>query len=422
MRRRRVWSALAPMRIAWSAWLVEPLMALLTIAASYGTSALIKTLGGGTELSSLSQDLVKALAESESRIDERLTAIELKLDELLEQRYKVAVHTGMRYLLDAIPAGALPRAHDLDRARNAFIEAQAAARSSLQQALAERYLLLCSLGLQRTELVMPILTRLEGLAMTAAFEAMYLTENNREQAAALMRREGFSLPRLVTPDRRRRAELQVKSAALDTIGISSRLLGEAAVFGPLVGLPPRVTPPLEGIIDPTLVEGIYLGIGGRLVIPPRPSVPDKGYWTFTIRPGETLRIGSLTVQIRPGPAQPEDDVMTRHQGPSPHDFGPSSARQHIRLDLAWPPPLPLRVEVSTAGPHAPNQPGFAGLERPDYSARAVASKTSPRAAADPAAATEAEVSIPQPRPGSSVPVLTISPNTFRSLIEVTCMT
>jgi hypothetical protein len=38
-------------------------------------------------------------------------------------------------------------------------------------------------------------------------------------------------------------------------------------------------------------------------------------------------------------------------------------------------------------------------------------------------ATEAEVSIPLPSPGSSVPLLTISPRSvFRGLIEVTCMT
>jgi hypothetical protein len=225
--------------MVWSAWLVEPLTALLMIAASYGASALVKALGGGPGLSSLSGDLVKALTETESRIDERLTGIELKLDELLEQRYNVAVRAGVRYLLDAIPAGSLSRAHDLDRARDAFIEAQSAARSSLQQAVAERYLVLCLLGLQRTELVVPALTRVEGLAMTAAFEAMVLTEYNREQAAALMQREGTSLRHLADRDRRHRAQLQVKRAALDTICISSRLLGEAAMLGLVVGLPPR---------------------------------------------------------------------------------------------------------------------------------------------------------------------------------------
>ena len=332
-----------------SAWLVEPLTALLMVAASYGASALVKSLGGGPELSSLSGDLVKALTETESRIDERLAAIELKLDELLEQRYSVAIRTGVRFLLDAVQAAAPSRTHDLNRARDSFIEAQSAARSSLQEAVAERYLLLCLFGLQRSELVAQAVIRMEGLAMKAAFEAMFRTEYNREQAAALMQREGSSLRHPATPDRRRRAKLQVKGAALDTISYASRLLGEAAAFAQVAGLPPRVTPPLEAIADSTLVEGMYNARGGGIVVPRRPNVPDKGYWTFTIMSGETLRIGPLSVQIRPGPAR-----RARRQR---HDLGfsgtPDPTREHVRLELAWPLP-PLSVEVSTGGPHAPH--------------------------------------------------------------------
>jgi hypothetical protein len=396
---------------------MEPLTALLAIAASYGASALVKTLGGGTDLSSLAGDLVKALADSESRIDERLTSIELKLDELLEQRYKVALRAGVRYLLDAIPAPAVPRAHDLDRARDAFVEAQASARSSLQAAVAERYLLLCSLGLQRTELAMSALTRVEGLAVTAAFEAMVLTEYNRAPAAALMQREGSSLRQAADRDRRRRAQLLVRAAALDTIGISGRLLGEAAIFAPAVGLPPRVTPPSD--VKPT---ASFWHTGGRqmsrwiidqdgqvddpgwtvddrgrtvdkhgqalegahpLLLRPATDVRGSGLWRFTIRSGETLRIGPLAVQIHPGPV------------------GALVNTGSVHIDLAWPLPLPLRIEVTTAGRRRSEQSTNGELLA--------------------ATAAEGEVHIPQNfQLGSPEPCwLSISPeNVYGTLIEV----
>jgi hypothetical protein len=421
---------------------VEPLTALLVIAASYGTRELVKILGGSAELSSLTGELVKSLAETESRIDERLAGIELKLDELLEQRYKVALRSGVRYLLDAIPAGAADKVRDLDRARDNFIEARSAAQSSLQEAVAERYLLLCLVGLRRTELVAEAVARLEGLAMSAAFQAMGLTEFNREQARALMQRECSSLRRLADRDRLREAQLQVKSAALDTICISGRLLGEAAVLGPTFGLPPRTAPPSQAISDPTLVEGPRNSrVGGSIIVPPRPRVPGEGYWTFTMRAGETLRIGPLSVQIRPGPARPSERRSPSHQHltvdravfrhlPRQLDL----TRQHLRLDLDWPLPLRMRVEVSTAGRQAPHLglgemiwadelawnesssalllPGLLPLERSrDWSSKFLDSGD-----------TWAELSIPPPKSGSTTPLLAISPGgVFRSLIEVTCV-
>ena len=68
---------------------MDPFTALLVIAASHGASALVQALGGSTQWSSLAGDLVKALDDSESRIVEHLTEIELKLDELITRRYKL---------------------------------------------------------------------------------------------------------------------------------------------------------------------------------------------------------------------------------------------------------------------------------------------------------------------------------------------
>src|SRR5487761_1885311 len=152
---------------------------------------------------------------------------------------------------------------------------------------------------------MSALTRVEGLAMTAALEALVINGGGTQQVEALMRREGFSLRHLADRERRRlRAEVQVIDATNDTISISRQLLGEAAMLAPVVGLPPRAAP-----------------LRSRLM-----PVYDPAYWTFSMRTNETLRIGPLTVQIRPG------------------------AASRARLDLAWPALLPLRVVTRLRSP------------------------------------------------------------------------
>jgi hypothetical protein len=340
---------------------MDPFTALLVIAASHGASALVQALGGSTQWSSLAGDLVKALDDSESRIVEHLTEIELKLDELLEQRYNVAVGSGLRYLLDAIPARSPSRVHDLDRARDQFIEAQSAARSSLQRAVAERYLVLCSLGLKRTEAAMSAQTRVEGLAMTAALEAAAIVGRPvPQQVAALMRREGFSVWHLADRDRRSRdAQLQVWTAADDTISISAQLLGEAAMLAPAVGLPPRAAP-----------------LRSRMM-----RVYDPAFWTFSMRTNETLRIGPLTVQIRPG------------------------AASRARLDLAWPALLPLRVVTRNTSSFPPS----IGETDLPVGVGELDEWTPVRERVEWRDKAPCELSISLPKPGNWPPTLTISP-------------
>lgn len=359
----------------------------------------------------------------------------------------MALSSGLRYMLDAIPAGATDKAHDLDSARDRFIEAQSAARSSLQQAIAERYLLLCLLGLQRTERAKDALTRLEGLAMTAALEAMILTEFNHEKAMALMQREGSSGRHLRLGDRSRlrEAKLHVKSAALDRICMCGRLLGEAAMFASAFGLPLRASPPAEAINDSSLIEEPHNAIGGGIAIPPRPRVPDKGYWTFTVRAGETLCIGPLTVQILPGPAQraqpgPSAGMLAAHHFAASRLFRqpPDLTRQHVRLDVDCQLPE-VRVEVSAAGRQLPHmglsiddddsamrlKGGLAWNETDfpfrntllpleesrDWSAKYLRYRQ-----------TWVELSIPPAKSDSSELMLTITPHSvFRNLIEVSCI-
>ena len=112
---------------------MEPISALLVIAARHGAVALVKSLTGVDELADLSGELVQALAASESHIDERLDRIESSLDELPEQSYGTALRRGVRYLLDATSSRGDVRRQDLARARDAFVEATSAARSPLQR-------------------------------------------------------------------------------------------------------------------------------------------------------------------------------------------------------------------------------------------------------------------------------------------------
>jgi hypothetical protein len=79
------------------------------------------------------------MAESESRISDRLTQVEQRLgsveqrmDDVLDQRYQAALNGGTRSLLDAAAEVDLGRrAEEFAVARGRFQEATAAARSLL---------------------------------------------------------------------------------------------------------------------------------------------------------------------------------------------------------------------------------------------------------------------------------------------------
>jgi hypothetical protein len=282
---------------------VEPISALLAIVGAYGVNVVVKALTGSSELGGVAAELFKALAQSESRIDERLSAIGNLLDELLEQRYSAELATGVRYFLDAAEA-ASGRITDLERSRHAFIEARSAARSPLQEAIAERYVLLSLLALGRMDLVQGSLIRMEAAATAAIFEAMALTEFARDYYEAVLRGDpSYSISDPPQP----RPEAQ--AAALESIGMCGRLLGEAAALAPAVALPPRATPPaqlseygqLERKPDPRPVRAAAR-LASRFDKPERAdpvqaSMGDSACWTFDIRPEEVLRIGSLTLRV-----------------------------------------------------------------------------------------------------------------------------
>lgn len=133
--------------------------------------------------------------------------------------------------------------------------------------------------------------------------------------------------------------------------MSGRLLGEAAVLGPVFGLPARTPPPPGAIEDPFFTEQTRKVTGNRVEYTYKISAPagSKGYWKFTAEGGETLRIGPLMLQIRPGPARyGEAGPSTPRLAARLSAGSPDPARRHVRLDLDQPLPLGIRIEVSAA--------------------------------------------------------------------------
>lgn len=81
-----------------------PLSAILALAAQHGVRALVGALGGDDLVSSAGGDIMAALIAGESRIFDRLDAMERRLEEVLEQRFTVELSAGSRFFLDAMRA------------------------------------------------------------------------------------------------------------------------------------------------------------------------------------------------------------------------------------------------------------------------------------------------------------------------------
>ena len=380
---------------------MEPLTALLGLVAAHGASIIVKSLSGNEALGSLSGELVKKLAETESRIEEQLAGIESTLDELLEQRYAVALGSGVRFMLDAIPATGATRAHDLDRARAAFVEASAAARSTLQQAVAERYLLLCALALGRAELVPTILGKVESLALAAALEAMVLTERSRDAAAALLRKDGVAPRRFGGGDQRIEAQKRVKAAALETVDLSARMIAEAAVLGPLFGLPAGLAPPTERTVDPTLLDVQVAMVRDALTTTINGDTVRDAYWSFVLPAGHPARIGPLTLEVRDGAAPaPSGPLAMFHRSAIGGLRGaPQLPEFHVSVSAAPTLPAPLSASVD----HGPERRSFS--ERfPNYVLKS--------------GAAEVAVQVPGGQPGERLRLTIFPEHNVRPLIEV----
>jgi hypothetical protein len=328
---------------------VEPISALLILAGSHGAVALVKSLTGVDELADLSGELVRALTATESRIDERLVAIESRLDELLDQAYGVALRRGVRYLLDAGSGNAATRSADLDRAREAFVEATAAARSPLQQAVAERYLLLVLLGLRRTDAVPASLYRVEEYATAAVFDAVRTSEVNREAATALLRREGEAPGRFGGgTERLRAAQLEVKRAAVESVGMGGRLLAEMAMLRPTLGLPPVAAPPTDPIVDETLMTLEVKQTRTGVTVESSGTSTTRPYWRFEAGPDAPLRVGALTVTVSPEPVPTAGLPPIVRAALGVRRAGLPALRGHVQVEVR----APLSVPVTLVSPTA----------------------------------------------------------------------
>ena len=330
---------LPSMRGVWSTCYVVPIpiTAVVSIAGAYGAKVLVKALGGSNEVAGVSGELVKALAESESRIEERLRGIEDALDELLEQRYGAALGKGLRFFLDAVEGAAGNRGRDLEHAREAFIEASAAAKSKLQEALAERYVLLSVLAQGDMALVSVSLAQMECAATAAAFDAMELSEQNTDAAEKLLQRRGVPGRRL-GPNALRSARIEVQAAALESVGMCGRLLGEAAVWAPPLGLPPRAAPPTQVSDSPRGLGEVKYRMSTRW------EASTKPYWVFEVRSGEVLRIGCLALEFLLATARkkaPRLEVQWVNVSRPP-----SKPRPRYVARLALSPPLPRPIVMS----------------------------------------------------------------------------
>lgn len=272
--------------------------AIATIAAKYGASQLIRALTGNDELSGLASELLGELVASEDRLSEQMAGIGRQLDELLDQRYTVALGAGQRALRDASTAPEpRSRAAELARARDLFREAAAAAsaKSPLQIAVAERYVALCSLSAGRPDAVPAALDTLNEAAFRALTEALPLFgpksyEKAREQ-----------LPRSSRLGLRGRREERIDElgsdlvdAVDDVVDLALNLLAESEALARGLGQDLGPETDVDLLLPAGYEDDERLASTAQVVVRP-------------IEPGP-LRFGPLTVDfgdLRPVPGQPQ---------------------------------------------------------------------------------------------------------------------
>jgi hypothetical protein len=173
---------------------MEPVIVMAVFATKYGIRRLVDVMGGNDDLGELTGELFGALVESEDLLQRRMVAIERRLDEVLEQPFSTAIRHGLRQLLDASTTTGDHRFAMLERAREQFVAATAAARSLLQEAIAERYVMLCSVAMCRQDAARIALQRAERAAF-AVFAQSRAALSGTLRIVDVSGEEGFALPR-----------------------------------------------------------------------------------------------------------------------------------------------------------------------------------------------------------------------------------
>jgi hypothetical protein len=228
---------------------MEPLTAIIVLAAQYGIQKVVAALTGNQEMSALAGEMFRQLSASEDRLSSHLTRIEERLDQVLEQPYETAIGAGMRGLLDVVATkDSRARREDLIQARERFRDATAAAQSQLQRAVAERYMLLCAIALDRQDAARTALAQLNYAATTAALEVDDTIRNAYDMAHSYLEEHGEA--RGFGKERRLTARAgEIRHGAGEAAQLVANLLSEAGVIGQTLGQtkPPTISaaPPKE---------------------------------------------------------------------------------------------------------------------------------------------------------------------------------
>jgi hypothetical protein len=313
---------------------VEPLTAIATIAAKYGASQLIRALTGNDELSGLASELLGELVASEDRLSEQLAGIGRQLEELLDQRYTIALRAGQRALRDASTAPEPnSRAAELARARDLFREAAAAAsaKSPLQIAVAERYVALCSLSAGRSDAVPAALSTLNDAAFRALTEALPLFGPKAYEKAR------NQLPRSSRLGLRGRREERIDELGSDlvdavdgVVDLSLNLLAESEALARGLGQDLGPETDVDLLLPAGYEDDERLARTAQVVV--RPTAPGP------------LRFGPLTVafgEIKPVPGGPSPAA--------PEQLGTAAAVVAAKLGQAQPWPAEYGVPARPPG-------------------------------------------------------------------------
>jgi hypothetical protein len=136
----------------------------------------------------------------------------------------------------------------------------------------------------------------------------------------------------------------VKHAALDSIGMSARLLAEMALLRPTLGLPAVTAPPVEPLVDETVMTVSVKNTRSGTTVESEGQTTGVPYWTFEASPERPLRVGSLTVTVSPQPA-PVGAGLPPHIGRAAQSLLRQDRRVvgHAQVEVRA--PLPVAVAV-----------------------------------------------------------------------------
>jgi hypothetical protein len=267
----------------------RPLTGIILLAAQYGVRQILLALTGNPQMADLAREIFGQLSASEDRLISHLTRIEAQLEQVLAQPYGTAIGAGQRSLLDVIATNdSKARRKDLKRARDRFVDARGAARSQLQVAIAERYLLLCAIALNRPDAAKLALGQLNRAATTAALEvgdaisnAYGMARHDLEQRGEA---RGFGKGRRLTE---RTGE--IRRGANEAVQLVGNLLSEAGVIGQMYG---QTQPPSISTASPKKRSPAYAG-ASTLLSSLYPSAAST--WRVVLKGPGPRRVGAFIV-------------------------------------------------------------------------------------------------------------------------------